>query len=223
MNSEIWYKNIDILYKNDKLIEFFPTESQTLEERMNAIMRLSIYISVLLYFNYSQNSKYLLIIPFTALLTMYIYSNKEKVEGIEETGETKKEGDKCTRPTLDNPFMNATMKDYLNIEDGKIVDRPEACDIEDPQIKAETDKYFENNLYRDVGDVFGKMNSQREFYTMPSTTIPNDQESFSKWLYSTPYTCKENSDSCLRYEDLRYKSNQGVQFNPTENPVITKK
>lgn len=220
--NQIWYKNIDVLYKIDKLIEFFPTESQTLEEKLNAIMRLAIYISILLYFNFNNDSKYLLIIPFTALLTMYIYANKgdRQVEGISQT-ETQQET--CTRPTLDNPFMNATMKDYLNIQNGKIVDRPAACDIEEPEIKAEADKYFENNLYRDVGDVFGKMNSQRQFYTMPSTTIPNDQESFAKWLYSTPYTCKENSDSCLRYEDLRYKSNQGVQFNPNENPVMTKK
>ena len=28
------------------------------------------------------------------------------------------------------------------------------------------------NLYRDVGDLYGRNNSQREFYTMPSTTFP---------------------------------------------------
>jgi len=220
----IWYKNIDILYKNDKLIEFFPTEDQSLEDKLNAIMRLSIYISILLYFNYNQDSKYLLIAPFIGILTMYIYSNKpikeeKEIEGIENESEDNK---RCTRPTLDNPFMNVTMKDYLNVKDGKTVDRSPACDIDDPEIKRETDKYFTNNLYRDVGDVFGKMNSQRQFYTTPSTTIPNDQESFANWLYKTPNTCKENSDACLRYEDLRYKSNRGVEFNANENPVSTK-
>ena len=45
---------------------------------------------------------------------------------------------------------------------------------------------------------------QRQFYTMPSTTIPNDQTGFAKFLYQLPTTCKEDSAQCLRYEDVRY-------------------
>ena len=56
---------------------------------------------------------------------------------------------------------------------------------------------------QDVDDLFGRYNSQRQFYTMPSTTVPNDQKSFAEWLYKTPETCKENS-LCLKYEDNRY-------------------
>jgi len=40
---------------------------------------------------------------------------------------------------------------------------------------------------------------------MPSTTVVNDQEGFAKWLYNSPQTCKENSEYCLRYEDIRAK------------------
>jgi hypothetical protein len=127
----------------------------------------------------------------------------------------------CTEPTLDNPFMNVTMKDYMNIEDGKIVDRPPACDISDENIKKSADEMFNNNLYKNIDDVFGKMNSQRQFFTMPWTTIPNDQESFAKWLYDSPKTCKEDQDYCLRYEDLRAK--RPVVYNEEENPVSTKK
>jgi len=47
--------------------------------------------------------------------------------------------------------------------------------------------------------------SKRQFYRTPSTTIPNDQTGFAKWLYQVPgKTCKEDSSSCLRYEDIRY-------------------
>ena len=36
--------------------------------------------------------------------------------------------------------------------------------------------------------------SSRQFYTNPSTTIPNDQEAFAKWLYYNPEkTCKEGN------------------------------
>ena len=40
--------------------------------------------------------------------------------------------------------------------------------------------------------MFGRSQSQREFYTMPSTSIPNDQGSYQDWLYKIPgKTCKE--------------------------------
>lgn len=225
MTDPFWYDNIDILYKTDKLIEFFPIKEQTLPERFNAIMRLSIYISLLLYINNQYDSKYLFIILVAGVLTVYIYKNQPKVEllngDISDIGGSTRP--RCTKPTLDNPFMNVTMKDYLNTdENGNIVDRPEACDINDPEIKKMADEAFNNNLYRDVSDVWGKNNSQRQFFTMPWTTVPNKQDEFARWLYLNPETCKEDQDYCLRYEDIRAKSNQGAQFNPNENPVITK-
>ena len=65
------------------------------------------------------------------------------------------------------------------------------------------------------------MNSQRQFYTMPNTTIPNAQDDFAKWLYANPKTCKEDQEFCLRYEDVRAK--RPVFVDPTQNPVNTKR
>ena len=50
-----------------------------------------------------------------------------------------------------------------------------------------------DSLFRDVNDLFGKNNSQRQFYTVPGNSIPNDQDTFAKWLYATPKTCKEGN------------------------------
>lgn len=127
----------------------------------------------------------------------------------------------CVRPTVANPFMNTTMGDYLNIdENNKIFDREEACDPNNPDIKRDIDADFNNNLYKDVGDIFGKTNSQRNFYTMPWTTIPNDpNHDFAKWLYKTPATCHEDQASCSKniHEDLR--NNRPITVNPNVNPV----
>ncbi len=65
------------------------------------------------------------------------------------------------------------------------------------------------------------MNSQRQFFTMPWTTIPNAQNEFAKWLYLNPKTCKEDQDYCLKYEDIRAK--RPVVYDETKNPVNTKK
>lgn len=215
-----WYDDFKVLFQTDRLTEFFPTRDQTLEERLNSIMRLSIYVSMLLYFN-RKNYKYMSIALGAGLLTLFVYTNyardsgkdvKSKIETL-----TTDVQDACVKPTIDNPFMNATMKDYMNIVDGKIVDRPPACSISDNNVKKEIDTAFETNLYRDVDDVFGKFNSQRQFFTVPSTTIPNDRESFQKWLYSSQKTCKEDQDYCLQYEDVRGK--RPVFVNPNDNPV----
>jgi hypothetical protein len=119
--------------------------------------------------------------------------------------------------------MNVTMKDYLNIDEKtqQMVDRPAACDTTDKNVKQSMDEMFNHNLFKDVNDVFGKMNSQRQFYTMPNTTIPNAQDDFAKWLYANPKTCKEDQEFCLRYEDVRAK--RPVFVDPTQNPVNTKR
>ena len=61
-------------------------------------------------------------------------------------------------------------------------------------LKKDIEQNFNHNLYRDVSDLYGKSNSQRQYYTTPNTQIPNDQTSFAKWCYGTPATCKEGNN-----------------------------
>lgn len=240
MNKEvsdpIWFNKYEVLWESGRLTEFFPTQDQTLEERLNSIVRLSFYCSFVLYI-YRNDIKTFSIFFGSLLLTYYIYSNKPEQtiqqnnknllpptsQRLIETLENDEKENVCTEPTLDNPFMNVTMKDFLNIDSktNRIIDRPPACSSENPDIKKKMDKYFNNNLFKDVNDVFGKMNSQRQFFTMPWTTIPNAQEEFAKWLYLNPKTCKEDQDYCLKYEDIRAK--RPILYNPNENPVNTKR
>lgn len=242
MNKEVsdpfWYNKNEILWDSNRLTEFFPTKDQTIEERFNSIVRLSFYISIILYF-YHSDIKYLFIFVAVLLITYYLYTNYPKETDIKSNNDNKipretiglieklenndKSNTVCTEPSIDNPFMNATMKDYLNIDPNtqSIVDRPPACSTSNPEIKKKLDNYFNNNLYKDVNDVFGKMNSQRQFFTMPWTTIPNAQNEFAKWLYLNPKTCKEDQDYCLKYEDIRAK--KPIVYNETQNPVNTKR
>lgn len=242
-SDKFWYHDMSIIIQSNRLTEFFPTNDQTLEERFNALVRLSLYSSVILYY-YHRNYRYFSIFIGTLLLTYYVYTNNPEkrlkdvdVEVVNSKQQDQKQKDTgkrveslenletpvCTRPTLDNPFMNVTMKDYLNVDEKtqQMVDRPAACDTADENVKRSMDEMFNHNLFKDVNDVFGKMNSQRQFYTMPSTTIPNAQDDFAKWLYANPKTCKEDQEFCLRYEDVRAK--RPVFVDPTQNPVNTKR
>jgi hypothetical protein len=110
----------------------------------------------------------------------------------------KYQNETCRKPTRDNPFMNPNTVDYNND------DQPVACNSDDDDIKEGEKTNFNLDLYRDVSDLFDIKNSQRQFFTIPNTAIPNDQTGFANWCYKTPSTCKENQTNCLRYEDIRY-------------------
>jgi hypothetical protein len=86
-----------------------------------------------------------------------------------------------TNPTAANPFMNILISE---ISDNPY--RKPAADVQGVAVRAELDDYFNTMFARDPGDVFNRTQSQRQWVTMPSTTVPNDQESFANWLYRAP-------------------------------------
>lgn len=92
-----------------------------------------------------------------------------------------------TMPTSRNPFMNVLI-DEIKYNPT----RPAAGSVMDPEIQITMDDYFRTEFNRDPTDVFGRNQSQRQFITMPSTSIPNDVDSYQNWLYKIPgKTCKE--------------------------------
>ena len=95
-----------------------------------------------------------------------------------------------TEPTAANPFMNVLMTEYT--------DSPLRYPASSTKPGDALDTYFDTMFARDPGDVFQKTQGQRQFITMPSTSIPNDQEAYMNWLYRTPgQTCKEgNMEVC---------------------------
>jgi hypothetical protein len=77
--------------------------------------------------------------------------------------------------------------------------RPPAADITKADMGDSLDSFFRVQWASDPTDVFGRTQSQRQFITMPSTSIPNDQGSFMNWLYKIPgKTCKEGGkEACF--------------------------
>lgn len=106
---------------------------------------------------------------------------------------------RCKRPSRDNPFMNPTLDEFNK------PDIPCACNADDEDINEEMKNTYNEDLFRDVNDLFDIKNSQRQFYTVPVTSNPPDTIKFANWLYKTPMTCKNDQERCLRFEDLRFK------------------
>jgi hypothetical protein len=191
MSEVIWYDNINAFFEREKLMNFFPSDDMSYEEKLNSSFRFCIYLSILL-FLVKRTHQSLYIVFFAGVVTYILYNNKSS-RAIEETfnGEVMHTSDKCTQPSKINPFMNVLVTDYVNNPK-----KPRACNVSDKNIKDKMEKYFYKDLYRNIDDIFNKKSSFRQFYTTPSTSIPNDQESFAKWLYyNEDKTCKEGNTS----------------------------
>ena len=103
-----------------------------------------------------------------------------------------------TSPTARNLFMNVLLDEIKYNPD-----RPGAAPVNDPTVKQTLDDSFRVQWFSDPTDVFGKNQSQRQFITQPSTTVPNSQGSFADWLYRIKgKTCKEGGrEACLAGTD----------------------
>ena len=202
--DDFWSNDYKILFTKENLTKFLPNVNMTNIEKLNSLMRLGIYLGLAL-FIFTSQSEYLLIIVIVAAFTFFLYkyqqnnielffnslenSNFNKIQKalLKEESEIK--------PTVDNPMMNINL-----ITDDKTKEAAPTS-WNDDDIKEKIEDKYNHNLYRDVGDLYGKSNGQRQFYTMPSTTIPNNQTSFAKWCYSTGPTCKETSIYCASQMD----------------------
>lgn len=184
------------------------------DEKLNALSRFFIYLGVLLFVVY--RNYLLLFIPIIGLSILYMvhYNLSANHELTMEQFDTKLKremgltadtplkitdvGDICLRPTPMNPFMNILVNEYVDNPN-----RPPPCSQAEDDIKEDTEKYFNYNLYKNVEDVWDKRNSQRQFVTLPGQTIPNDRDTWMKWCNKT-HSCKDGDmDWCLEYEDLR--------------------
>lgn len=206
-----WSDNVYILVDPARVLEFVPTEDMTRTEKLNSMSRFVIILGLILTIVYCD--VIYLSIPLIGLALFYfIHINypegSEKKGGANGSAHGGANGEACDsgmcetayqEPTQNNPFMNVLLTDYVDDPT-----RPPAADIENPQVRADMEKMYSFGLYKDVDDIWNRNNSQRQYYTNPSTTIPNDRDSFMKWCWNTPYVCKDGDQiACLKYDDLK--------------------
>lgn len=192
--EKIWFKDPYNFINETNYDKFFPSASMTYTEKLNSLVRLAVYFSVfVLVIKKEPNVLYVPI--FACIVTYFLFVSEVKKKKHEEDFLSQLNLHKdpyteelCYKPTQNNPFMNVLISDYVtNPKRGK------ACNITQSQTRKKAQEYFNTNLYRDVSDVFQKNASDRNFITMPNTTIPNDDGAFKHFLYDIKKTCKEGS------------------------------
>lgn len=201
--SLIWYKDPAGFMRDANAAYFIPSKDAPLEDQLNAVMRFAIYFTlVLLIIKRDINLLFIVIVVGAATYVINesnVSDERHKQRTMEHLKLAQdKDGQICTRPTKDNPFMNVTLEDLREFPN-----RPKACDITHKQVQKEVEDAHDFNLFRDVDDVYGRKTSSRQFYTMPNTTVPDDRTAFAEWLYKTGPTCKEGNGLQCHQNQLR--------------------
>ena len=168
MSTEpFWYSEPNILFTQDTWSKFVPTADMPVSTALNAVVRFSVYLAILLFLS-SMRPAYLLIIPLvmgvTVALNMMFPKARKIVEsfgnGLVVSGYV---GDMETRPSNDNPFMNPHLTDILDNPN-----MPPAADVTRKDIRNEVNAAFAktSNIYMDTTDIFEMVQAQRNFHTV---------------------------------------------------------
>jgi len=174
-----WFSDPTVLFRSDTWYTFVPTAGMSVDDSLNAVVRFTVYLSVLLFFC-SMEVRYFVYIPVIMAITVALhelYPNAKKITEPFRMGTAISSyiGSDLTLPTQDNPFMNPSLID-IN-ENPK---KPRAADPTDVKVRDQVNQQFvqTSNMYLDTTDVFSQVQAQRNFYTVPA----DDHEGLLKFL-----------------------------------------
>ena len=187
MNESFWIKEPSILFRKDKIFQLWPYEGMTFEEKLNATTRFVICISL---FGFMILNNYLIllfgIVLILALVSLFFYINKSSYEGLENNVQID-----ATKMSNENPLYNVMPVDYQNnvnkekMKTNYNISREESINNSAKNFILEQNKDNSEigNIFKSVTDNIEFDKSMRQFYTNPSTTIPNTQDDFLKYCY----------------------------------------
>jgi hypothetical protein len=188
-------------------------------EKLNAISRTVILMTLITFF-YTKSFR-IFIIGAISLFFIFMLHKSKKTE--KEAMKRKKEGfdespadlfkpagltNVFREPDSSNPFGNVLVTDYIydpkrkpappafnqKVNDDIIEKAKEVVRNANPDQPDITEK-----LFKDLGDQYVFEQSLRPFHSTASTTIPNDQQSFSEFCYGSMVSCKEgNAFACAK-------------------------
>jgi len=183
MSQQVWFKDPSVLFSSDTWNQFVPMPNMTTAESLNAVVRFSVYFSVILFIA-TGVSTYLISIPAVMVASVVLFTvfpNGKSFENFIGKAFTKlaQVQKPLTMPTAENPFMNPLLTE---IQDNP--NRPDAAPVNRSDVKVGIYKAFQktSDLYMDTSDLFDQAKAMVSFHTLQSATIPNDQDGFLKWL-----------------------------------------
>lgn len=200
MPDIIWLNKPSILVKEKYITELIPKSYMSKSRKINAVTRLIILITILLFVFTGRIS--FLMSGLVSLGLIYIISMQKKKEGLESSLKGKKKSQTLITNTS-NPLNNGMIGgDTLKSAAPNAYEKDVVANINDSvkQMIQEQNASIDNiddKLFKDLGENFEFDRSMRQFYSTANTTTPNDQKSFTDFCYKDMVSGKEGNESAL--------------------------
>jgi hypothetical protein len=212
-----WCTDPNVLLSRDHAFEFFPVESMSFNQKLNAVTRSVVMLSILMFFTY-RNGRLLVVCALTLVAICLIHRMKTRARAedpepfesqtdaaaaaAQYSDETLYAGGVFQTPDTVNPFANVLPTDY----DDAAAKKPAA-----PASNSAANQYIIGSVLDQTDQMhpdfpgmsaelltnnFEKLQfeqSMRPFYSTASTTIPNDQSAFADFCYGTMMSCRDNN------------------------------
>ena len=228
MSVPFWSNDPTILLNKDYLFELWPSANMSFEEKLNAISRIVLFLT-LLGFLFTRTIRILIVGIATLAIIFFLYRLRKThvVKGMINNEVEGFSNNMTTNPvTLEsvlksnyvkqskkNPFNNVLLTDI-----GDYPDREPAPPSFNPDvyedINSNTKKMVQflnpgikntnKQLFGDLGEKFNLDQSMIQYYSTPNTRVCNDQGAFANYLYGDMPSCRGgDSIECLK-DNFRY-------------------
>ncbi len=229
MSTSIWLNDPTILLKHDNLKDIWPLEKMSAEEKVNAITRLVIILTILGYILTTTNKIFYLGVATLAIIIVVYYLQKGSTDKREKFSNIlsgvypkltnpqvyEENKDLYNKPTKNNPLMNVLIPEIyydperkpaapaFNASVEKEINKSVKSFVTDESFGG--DKTIEKKLFADLGDELEFDRSMLPFNATAGTTVPNDRAAFQEYLYGDMISAKEGNPFALaRYSAGAY-------------------
>jgi len=221
MTTPFWSNDPTIIFKQDNILQLWPTQQMSFEGKLNAISRIVILLSILGFlFTRSWNLIIIGIITLAIIYSIYkmrkqkIVSSLLKQEGFKNNSKQTMVQTTTNPVTLDtvlrsdfypttkkNPFGNVLLTDIMDDPDRKAAApsfNPDVVDDINKMVKKQTQmlnptiKNTNKQIYGDLLENYYLDNSMMQFYSTANTRVTNDQGAYGEYLYGNMYSGKQD-------------------------------
>ncbi len=224
-----WSEDPNVLLNSHYWYEFFPTETMSFNQKLNALTRIVLILTIVSYL-FTQKPK-ILVVSFISILCIFLlhYATNQKLLGEpfsqNSNGYVRNYNRKGPFVPMNindnqyqasspvNPLSNVLMSDY-DYNPNKKPAPPSFTDKDKQIILDETKNQIqllnpdqpniEKKLFQDVTENLEFEQSMRQFYSTANTTIPNDQKGFAEFCYGDMISAKEGNKFAAVRNNGRY-------------------
>ena len=220
MTTPVWLNDPRILLRKDKIMEIWPSQDMTAEEKVNAVSRLVIILVIIGFLLTLKVNIFILGAATLGIVYLLYYFQNRSVNKYKEKFSNKMSGvyplltdplmynmnkNLFQKPKQSNPLMNVTLPEIYY--DPK---RKPAAPAFMPEVEKEINKSvkefvtepfddpkIKDKLFADLGDELTFNRSMLQYNAMPNTQVPNDQGAFQEYLYGNMISAKEGNPLAL--------------------------